>query len=113
MKSFSKKRSKREHWVQFVQGHVVVDLLFAAYNGDITALRRLYLTGQDMAAADYDRRTALHLAASEGRLECVQYLVDKCSVPIAPLDRWGHTPHDDAVRFGHAEVERYLASRLA
>ena len=47
-------------------------LLFAAVAGDIAALQRLHLQDVDMSAADYDGRTALHLAAAEGHKECVR-----------------------------------------
>ena len=53
-------------------GTSVVSLLFAAVAGDVTALQRMYLQGVDMAAADYDGRTALHLAAAEGHHHCVR-----------------------------------------
>jgi hypothetical protein len=43
------------------------------------------------AQGDYDNRTALHLAASTGKLECVMALMAaKASVDIE--DRWGNTP---------------------
>lgn len=91
-----------------VQGNRIVNLLFGAYNGDLTALRRIALASQDMSIADYDGRTALHLAAAEGHLECVRFLVENCSVPVYPKDRWGYSPLDDATRFKRSEVQQYL-----
>ena len=85
-----------------------MNLLFGAYSCDLTALRRMFLANQDMSVTDYDGRTALHVAASEGHLDCVQFLVEKCGVPLMPKDRWGGTPLDDAVRFGRLPVAKYL-----
>lgn len=41
----------------------------------------------DMTLSDYDGRTALHLAAAEGHLACVKFLIEQCEVPIDPRDR--------------------------
>lgn len=90
------------------QASGIVNLLFGAYNGDLTALRLMALANNDMAASDYDGRTALHLATSEGHLDCVQFLVEKCNVNVLAADRWGHTALDDAVRFNRTAVKIYL-----
>ncbi|CAB1346705.1 unnamed protein product, partial [Coregonus sp. 'balchen'] len=44
----------------------VINLLFAAYTGDVSALRRFALSSIDMEQKDYYSRTALHVAAVEG-----------------------------------------------
>ena len=59
---------------------------------------------------DYDKRTAMHLAASEGLLEMVKYLIDEAGADPSPVDRWGGTPLDDAVRHNHFRVQDYLMS---
>jgi len=59
---------------------------------------------------DYDRRTAVHVAASEGHLDVVRYLVGR-GARVNRSDRWGGSPLDDAHRHRHADVAGYLRSR--
>ncbi len=51
----------------YLQATQMINLLFAAYNGDVSAMRQYFLQGTDMSSSDYDARTALHLAAAEGK----------------------------------------------
>uniref|UniRef100_UPI00358E76F2 glutaminase kidney isoform, mitochondrial isoform X2 n=1 Tax=Myxine glutinosa TaxID=7769 RepID=UPI00358E76F2 len=91
-----------------VKAKTVINLLFAAYSGDVSAMRRFALSAMDMEQKDYDYRTALHVAAAEGHVEVVRFLLESCKVNISPKDRWGNTPMDEAVRFGHQEVVQLL-----
>lgn len=56
---------------------------------------------------DYDRRTALHVAASEGHLNVCQFLIEKGGA-INRSDRWGGSPLDDAHRHRHQLIIVYL-----
>ena len=41
-----------------------------------------------MSSSNYDRRTALHLAAAEGHSSCVKFLVDTCHLSPLTKDRF-------------------------
>ena len=41
-----------------------------------------------MNLGDYDGRTALHLAAAEGHLRCVKFLLEVCKVKFDVKDRY-------------------------
>nr|XP_057907294.1 glutaminase kidney isoform, mitochondrial-like isoform X1 [Doryrhamphus excisus] len=86
----------------------VVNLMFAAYSGDVSALRRFALSTLDMEQRDYDSRTALHVAASEGHVEAVIFLTEECKVNPYIKDRWGNTALDDARQFGHQVIVTIL-----
>jgi glutaminase len=86
----------------------ITALCWAAYEDDVAEMRRLVAIGIDPASHDYDRRTALHIAASEGKLNSLRYLLS-LGVNINPLDRWGKTPLDDAEMQGHQGASSLLA----
>lgn len=89
-------------------GLSIVNLLFSAASGDLSALRRHHLSGMDMTLSDYDGRTALHLASAEGHLSCVDFLLSQCGVPHDPRDRWGSRPLNEAETFSHTAVVKFL-----
>ncbi|RXM37274.1 Glutaminase kidney isoform, mitochondrial [Acipenser ruthenus] len=107
LRHFAKKLDpRREGGDQRVKS--VINLLFAAYTGDVSALRRFALSSMDMEQRDYDSRTALHVAAAEGHSEVVRFLLEACKVNPIPKDRWGNTPMDEAIHFGHHDVVTIL-----
>jgi glutaminase len=103
----SDKSDPRKHKFE-TKGMHVVNLLFSAASGDLPGLRRHKLSGMDMTLADYDGRTALHLAAAEGHIHCVNFLLQQCNVPHDARDRWGKSPLEEAVTFGHSAVIEIL-----
>lgn len=84
----------------------------AAGLGDTTALERLIASGAEVDAADYDGRTALHLAAAEGQLAAASLLLGK-GARVGVVDRWGETPIVDAVRHRQRPLVALLVSRGA
>merc|ERR1712100_190093 len=82
----------------------VTELLDACTMGDLPRVRNLVKRGADPEGTDYDNRAPLHLAASEGHLNVVKYLVIQQGVDVNPVDRFNHTPLSDAIGFDHKDV---------
>ena len=59
---------------------------------------------------DYDNRNALHIAAAEGRLLAVSYLMSNSFSPHF-IDRWGATAMDDALK-GQTMYHMYCAKLI-
>ncbi|MEM7449514.1 MAG: glutaminase A [Myxococcota bacterium] len=91
---------------------LVVELIWAAAVGDLRAMLRLVARGVPLDCADYDFRTPLHLAAAEGHLDIVRYLVSN-GANLNARDRWGTIPADDAKRHGRHAVVEMLSSEAA
>jgi glutaminase len=84
-------------------------LCAASAKGDINELRRLVARNVDINRSDYDGRTALHLAASDGRVDAVRFLLER-GANTDVLDRWGNRPLDDAERGRHVDIIDALQS---
>eukprot|EP00127_Corallochytrium_limacisporum_P001073 Clim_evm11s37 gene=Clim_evmTU11s37 len=93
--------------------NIAMALCNAAAEGDLVLLQRLSFQVANLSAvADYDRRTPLHLAAAEGRMRVVEFLV-AAGANVNATDRWGGTPLEDAVANGHLKVAEFLKSQGA
>jgi hypothetical protein len=78
-----------------------------AAQGDLLEIKRFYRIHNSVEFSDYDDRTALHIAASEGHLNVAEFLVKK-GVDVNSKDKFGRTPIVDALLKNHREVIRYL-----
>ena len=66
-------------------------------------------SGVDVDKGDYDNRTPVHLAASEGHHEILVFLIKEGGLKnINPIDRWGMTPLDYAIKGKFTESIKVL-----
>ncbi|XP_024978397.1 integrin-linked protein kinase 1-like [Cynara cardunculus var. scolymus] len=83
------------------------NFLSCACRGDRVGLNLMLRDGTSPNVQDYDNRTALHLAASEGHASIVELLLHyKADVNLE--DRWHRTPLTDARLYGHRDICRIL-----
>jgi len=77
-------------------------LLYSAYENNLNLLQSL-LINIDVNATDYDNRTALGIAASEGHMESVQYLLNH-GANVLHVDARGNNALQDAKRENRYDV---------
>ncbi|KAK6789961.1 hypothetical protein RDI58_013761 [Solanum bulbocastanum] len=75
--------------------------------GDSDLLRRLLSNGIDANSKDYDHRTPLHVAASQGLLAMARLLLG-AGASVFSTDRWGSTPFDEARLSGNNQLIKLL-----
>ncbi|KAF5480040.1 hypothetical protein F2P56_000815 [Juglans regia] len=82
-------------------------LCTAVAKGDSDFLKRVLSYGIDPNSRDYDHRTALHVAASEGLYLMAQLLLE-AGASVFPKDRWGNTPISEGRMCGNKKLIRLL-----
>ncbi|KAL8550133.1 hypothetical protein ACS0TY_008818 [Phlomoides rotata] len=75
--------------------------------GDSDFLKRLLSNGVDPNSSDYDHRTPLHVAASQGLYLMAKLLVE-AGASVFSKDRWGHTPMDEGRMCGNKNLIQLL-----
>uniref|UniRef100_A0A7I4Y362 ANK_REP_REGION domain-containing protein n=2 Tax=Haemonchus contortus TaxID=6289 RepID=A0A7I4Y362_HAECO len=71
------------------------------------------MQGVNLSTCDCDRRTPLHVAASEGDLNMVKFLVNVAKVDEDARDRWNRSALNDARFFKHAACVDFLERAVA
>ncbi|CAL5189896.1 unnamed protein product [Lathyrus oleraceus] len=82
-------------------------LCTAVARGDSDYLKRLLSNGMDPNLKDYDYRTPLHVAASEGLIFMAKLLLE-AGASVFTKDRWGNTPLDEARMSGNKNLIKML-----
>ena len=108
-KRFSQYTENRHHIFNILEHRCGIDyedkvlltqkIITAASKGELQELKELEKNINDNSIfnlSDYDGRTAIHLACSEGHINVVEYLVEDVKSVLKPKDRWGNTPLHDA-----------------
>ncbi|KAK1556206.1 hypothetical protein Q3G72_000669 [Acer saccharum] len=83
------------------------NFLSFASRGDRVGLNQMLRNGTSPNVQDYDKRTALHLAASEGHAPIVELLLHY-NANVNLIDRWQRTPLTDARLYSHRDICRIL-----
>ncbi|KAJ6387376.1 hypothetical protein OIU78_017153 [Salix suchowensis] len=79
---------------------------------DLNLLKRVLANGINPNAKNFDYRTPLHIAASEGLHSIVSLLVE-AGASVFPKDRWGNTPLDEARIGGNKDLIKLLEAARA
>ncbi|RZC60388.1 hypothetical protein C5167_022141 [Papaver somniferum] len=94
------------------EGELALRVNSAACHGDLYHLKRLIRAGADPNKTDYDGRTPLHIAASEGFEHIASFLIQE-GVSVNIADKFGNTPLFEAVKRGNDRVASLLVKEGA
>jgi len=87
-------------------------IFYAAKKNDMTRIKEILANGTNVDHRNFNGETVLHIAASQGDLSLVEYLVNQGAAINAPTAKmW--LPIHHAIRFDHPDVANYLITRKA
>lgn len=78
-------------------------ILFATQMGNVSRLESLQKYGANLLSCDYDGRTPLHVAASDGLYDIVEFLLNNGAL-VHVRDRDDNTPLMSAIKADHFEI---------
>ncbi|KAF8247247.1 ankyrin, partial [Wilcoxina mikolae CBS 423.85] len=83
---------------------------YAAQKGSTTAVIMLLQAGVNVAVQTGLEQTALHIAAKEGHIKTVRYILENSAqnLNLNTRDYWQKTPLQWAAENGHEEILRLL-----
>uniref|UniRef100_A0AC35TG44 Glutaminase n=1 Tax=Rhabditophanes sp. KR3021 TaxID=114890 RepID=A0AC35TG44_9BILA len=90
----------------------ISNLLYAIRSGDIDFVRKYTLAGIFLEDSDYDNRTCLHVAASTGQTEILEYILRHWKCSPEPRDIFDQTPLQNAQKFNHISCVKVLEEAL-
>jgi len=99
----------RSNGAKIVEKNYSAEMCDAAFRGDLDYVRNLLRNNAEVNTTDYDGRSALHLAAAEGKQSMVQFLIEQGADPNVS-DRWGGTPLKEAEANRHQDVVDILVN---
>jgi Amt family ammonium transporter len=88
-------------------------LCACAASGDLSELKRLIRKGANPNIGDYNNRTPLHIAASNGHVGIVKYLCRLRGINVNSQDRFQSTPLMDALAKDNSEICQVLRAHGA
>lgn len=85
----------------------------AAAKNELSVIQCFHRNGVSVNIKDYQDRTPLHLAASNGSLESASWLLHLPEIEVNAIDSLGDTPLDDAINHKREVIEVLLRSHGA
>ena len=94
-------------FLKYNERHLTSEILFCASMGNLRrlkmVLKRAGKTITSESFADYDQRTPLHIASSDGSVLVTNWLIEQ-GVNLNATDRWGMTALEGAVFANHQDI---------